>query len=93
MRFATTGDVVSMFAINARTRIKAPEINIDSIKNIGNVVANPTFDNINKVIQSPPDPTFGLHSYKSYSSPSTTMDFMKSAGNIMGAATVLNAVL
>ena len=93
MRFAVSGDPVSMFDINARTTMKAPEINLESIKNIGNVIANPTFDNINKVIQQKPDPTLGLHSYKSFSNPSGPMDFLKSAGNVMGAATALNAIL
>ena len=93
MRFAVSGDPVPMFDINARTTMKAPEINLESIKHIGNVIANPTFDNINKVIQQKPDPTLGLHSYKSFSNPSGPMDFLKSAGNVMGAATVLNAIL
>ena len=52
--------------MNARTTIKAREFNLESIKNVANVIANPTFDNINKVIQKPVDPTLGLHSYKSY---------------------------
>ena len=93
MRFAVSGDPVSMFDINARTTMKAPELNLESIKNVANVIANPTFDNITKVIQQKPDPTLGLHSYKSYSNPSGPMDFLKSASNGMGAATVLNAIL
>ena len=93
MRFTTTGDPVSMFDINARTSWKAPEINLDSVKNVANVIADPSINNINKLIQQKPDPTFGLHSYKSYSNPSGPMDFLKSASNIMGAATVLNAIL
>ncbi len=45
-------------------------------------------------MQKPVDPTLGLHTMnKTYSNPSGPMDFMKSAGNIMGAATVLNAIL
>ena len=93
MRFAVSGDPVSMFDMNARTTFKVPDLNLESIKNVANVVADPSINNINKIMQKPPDPILGLHSYKSYSNPSTTMDFMKSAGNIMGAATVLNAIL
>ena len=57
------------------------------------MLANPSINNINKVIQQKPDPTLGLHSYKSYSNPSGPMDFLKSASNLMAGATVLNAVL
>ena len=90
MRFAVSGDPVSMFDMNARTTFKAPELNLESIKNIGNVIANPTFDNINKVIQKPVDPTLGLHTMnKTYSNPSGPMDFIKSAM----AATALNAIV
>ena len=92
MRFAVSGDPVSMFDMNARTTFKAPDL--ESIKHVANVAANPTFDNINKLMQKPPDPTLGLHSMnKTYGNPSTTMDFLKSARNVMGAATVLNAIL
>ena len=93
MRFAVSGDPVSMFDMIARTTFKAPQFNLDAIKNIGNVIANPSSNNINKVKQQKPDPTFGLHSYKSYSNPYGPMDFLKSAGNVMSAATVLNAIL
>ncbi len=89
-----SGDPVSMFDMNARTTFKAPQFNLDAIKNIVNVVADPTIQNINKVMQQPPDPTLGLHTMnKTYSNPSGPMDFMKSAGNVMSAATVLNAIL
>ena len=93
MRFAVSGDLVSMFDINARTTMKAPELNLESIKNVANVISNPSINNINKLIQQKPDPTLGLHSYKSFSNPSGPMDFLKYAGNVMGAATVLNAIL
>ena len=32
MRFAVSGDPVSMFDMNARTTFKAPELNLESIK-------------------------------------------------------------
>ena len=69
---------------------KAPELNLESIKNVANVISNPTINNINKLMEKPVDPTLGLHSYKSYSNPSGPMDFMKSA---LTGATVLNAIL
>ena len=84
MRFAVSGDPVSMFDMNARTTIKAPEL--ESIKNIGNAIANPTINNISKLIQKPPDPLLGLHTMnKTYSNPSGAMDFIKSAAT---AATI-----
>ena len=80
MRFALSGDPVSMFDMNARTTFKAPQFNLDAIKNIANVITDPTIQNINKVIQQPPDPTFGLHTMNgTYSNPSGLVDFIKSA--------------
>ena len=59
MRFAVSGDPVSMFDMNARTTFKAPEFNLDAVKNIVNVVSDPSINNINKIMQQPVDPTFG----------------------------------
>ena len=42
MRFAVSGDPVTMFDMNARTTFKAPQFNLEAIKNIVNVVADPT---------------------------------------------------
>jgi len=91
MRFAVSGDPVSMFDMNARTTLKAPEFNLESIKNIGNVIANPTINNISKLIQKPPDPLLGLHTMnKTYSNPSGAMDFIKSAAT---AAATVSAIM
>ena len=94
MRFAVSGDPVSMFDMNARTTFKAPQFNLDAIRNIVNVVADPTIQNISKVMQQPPDPTLGLHTMnKTYSNPSGPMGFIKSAGNALATATALNAIV
>ena len=85
MRFAVSGDPVSMFDMNARTTIKAPIL--EPLKNIANAITNPTINNISKIIQQKPDPLLGLHTMnKTYSNPSKSMDFIKSA--VTAAATV-----
>ena len=72
-----------MLDMNARTTIKIPEL--EPLKNIGNAIANPTINNISKIIQKP-DPLLGLHTMnETYSNPSGAMDFIKSAAT---AATV-----
>ena len=94
MRFAVSGDPVTMFDMNARTTFKAPHFNLEAIKDIVNVVADPAIQNINKVMQQPPDPRFGLHTMnKTYSNPYGPMDFVKSAGNALATVTALNAIV
>ena len=95
MRFAVSGDPVSMLDMNAQTTFKAPNFSLDKIQNAVNTFTNPSFENIIKVsknpIQSMPDPTFGLHSMSgTYSNPSKAIDFVKSGlegvavGNSLG---------
>ena len=95
MRFAVSGDPVSMLDMNAQTTFKAPNFSLDKVQNAVNVMTNPSLENISKVVQNPtqsiPDPTFGLHSMSGpYSTPSKPMDFVKSGlegiavGNTLG---------
>ena len=80
MRFAVSGDPVSMFDMNAQTTLKAPEFNVEAINNMANAVNEPSLDNITKVAQKGfPDLTLGLHTMNgTYSKPSKPMDFVKS---------------
>ena len=48
MRFATSGDPVSMFDMNAQTTSKAPDFNVDAVKNIASANANPSIENVVK---------------------------------------------
>ena len=80
LRFAISGDPVSMFDMNAQTTFKAPDIDLKSITNIANTYANPSLDNIiNTADSGMPDITMGLHSMNSYSDPSKPIDFLGSA--------------
>ena len=81
MRFAISGDPVSMFDMNAQTTFKAPEFNLEGISNVVNTYKEPSLNNIKNVVEKGmPDPTFGMHSMSgSYSDPSTGMDVLKSA--------------
>ena len=95
MRFAVSGDPVSMLDMNAQTTFKAPNFSLDKVQNAVNTFTNPSFENLINVaknpIQSIPDPTFGLHSMSgTYSNPSKAIDFVKSGlegvavGNSLG---------
>ena len=89
MRFAISGDPVSMFDMNAQTSFHAPDINLDVVKDSLIMFAAPSLDNALKVANSIKsfDPLMGLHTINdSYSKPSTTMDFVKSG--IAGAMAV-----
>ena len=80
LRFAISGDPVSMFDMNAQTSFKAPEINLEGISNIAKTYADPSLDNIiNTTASGMPDVTMGLHSMNSYSNPSKPIDFLGSA--------------
>ena len=81
MRFAISGDPVSMFDMNAQTTFKAPEFNLEGISNVVNTYKEPSLNNIKNVVEKGmPDPTFGMHSMSgSYSDPSKPVDFLKSA--------------
>ena len=83
MRFAISGDPVSMFDMNAQTTFKAPEFNLEGISNIVNAINDPSLNNIKNVANTGmPDPTFGMHSMSgSYSDPSKPIDFLKSAAS------------
>jgi hypothetical protein len=80
MRFAVSGDPVSMFDMNAQTTFKAPDFNLQAIKNIANVINEPSMKNIQKATQTGrPDITLGLHKMDgTYSNPSKPIDFVKS---------------
>jgi len=86
MRFAVSGDPVSMFDMNAQTTFKAPDFNLEKVQNVTNVMTEPSLENISKVaLKGLPDPTLGLHSMSgTYSNPSKPMDFVKSG--LEGAA-------
>ena len=89
MRLAISGDPVSMFDMNATTTFHAPEFNLDLVKDSINMMTQPSLDNAVKVANSITtfDPLAGLHTINdSYSKPSTTMDFVKSA--VAATATV-----
>ena len=89
MRFAISGDPVSMFAMNATTTFKSPNFDIDLIKDTYIMVYDPSVNNVEKVTNSvnSVDPLMGLHNMSdSYSNPSTTLDFVKSG--ITGAVAV-----
>ena len=94
MRFAISGDPVSMFDMNAQTSFKAPEFNLEGIKKAVSVYTEPTPENIKNVIETgfKIDPTMGLHSMGSYSNPSKPVDFLKSAVEGAAVGTVLGIV-
>ena len=48
MRFAISGDPVSMFDMNAQTTVKAPDFNVDAVTNVASAYANPSFENVVK---------------------------------------------
>ena len=81
LRFAISGDLVSMLDMNAQTTFKAPEFNLEGISNVVNAINEPTLNNIKNVADTGmPDITMGLHSMSgSYSDPSKPIDFLKSA--------------
>jgi len=80
MRFAVFGDPVSRLDTNAQTTFKAPDFNLQAVKNIANVITEPSMKNIQKVAQTGmPDITLGLHKMNgTYSNPSKPIDFVKS---------------
>ena len=80
MRFAVSGDWVSMADMNAQTTFKAPNFQLDKVQNVANVLVNPSLENISKVAQTGmPDPTLGIHSMSgTYSNPSKPLDFVQS---------------
>ena len=89
MRFAISGDPVSMFDMNATTTFKAQNFNIDLVKDSYNMVTQPSINNSEKIANSIKtfDPLMGLHTMNdSYSKPSSGMDFVKSA--VAGAVAV-----
>ena len=94
MRFAISGDPVSMFDMNAQTTFKAPEINLEGISNIAKTYTNPSLDNIiNTTASGMPDVTMGLHSMNgSYSDPSKPIDFLKSAASGVAVGKTLGIV-
>ena len=73
MRFAVSGDPVSMLDMNAQTTFKAPIFSSDKMQNAVNVMTNPSLENIRKIAQNPlqsiPDPTFGLRSIVEHIAP------------------------
>ena len=77
LRFAISGDPVSMFDMNAQTTFKAPEFNVEGITNIVKTYNEPTLNNIKNVAdKGMPDITLGLHSMSgSYSDPSNLWIF------------------
>ena len=94
MRFAITGDPVSMFDFNAQTTAKAPEFNVDAITNMTKAYTDPSPGNIEKVVKGGmPDFTLGLHKMEgSYSNPSKPMDFVKSGANAIAVGKALGVV-
>ena len=80
MRFAVSGDPVSMFDMNAQTTMKAPQFNLEAFSNMANAVNDPSVGNITKAAKGGlPDLTLGLHTMDgTYSNPSKPMDFLKS---------------
>ena len=76
MRFAISGDPVSMF----QTTFKAPDFNLDAVTNVASAYANPSFENVVKAANASNfAPLLGLRKMSgSYSSPSTAKDFIKS---------------
>ena len=83
-----------MFDYDSRTTYKAPDINLDFVKNAAKVNANPSVENIIHTVKDGlPDPLMGQHKMQgTYSNPSTTKDFIASgvkaiaAGNTLGAS-------
>ena len=94
LRFAISGDPVSMFDMNAQTSFKAPEINLEGISNIVKTYNEPSVDNIiNTTNSGMPDITMGLHSMSgSYSDPSKPVDFLKSAASGVAVGKTLGIV-
>ena len=97
MRFAVSGDPVSMLDMNAQTTYKAPNFSLDKVQNAVNAFTNPSFENIIKVSKNPiqaiPDGTFGLHSMSgTYSNPSKPMDFVKSGLEGLAVGNTLNII-
>ena len=89
MRFAIRRDPVSMFDMNATTTLKAPNFNLDLVKDSYNMVSEPSINNAEKISNSikSVDPLMGLHTMNdSYYNPSTAVDFAKSA--VSGAVAV-----
>ena len=94
LRFAISGDPVSMFDMNAQTTFKAPEFNLEGISNIVKTYNEPTIDNIKNVAdKGMPDITFGLHGMENnYSDPSKPVDFLKSAAEATAVGKTLGIV-
>ena len=94
MRFAISGDPVSMFDMNAQTTFKAPDIDLKSITNIVNTYTDPSLNNIiNTNNSGMPDVTMGLHSMSgSYSDPSKPVDFLQSAVKSVAVGKTLGIV-
>jgi hypothetical protein len=85
LRFNHPGDIVSnFFDMNATSVWKAPTFNFDLIKDVANVVAEPSIPNIMNVKNSITDTKnfdpLSVHTMEnSYSQPSEPVDFLKSA--------------
>ena len=100
LRFTSAFDPVSMFDYDSRVTYKAPEINLNFIKNATSTYTNPSIQNIlNTVSNGLPDPLMGQHKMQgTYSNPSTAKDFLISgasavvAGNAIGASGVVGAL-
>jgi hypothetical protein len=96
LRFSIVGDPVSMFDMNSQATFRAPDINLDFVKNTVEAVSNPSIDSIEKAIKSVGgfDPLFGFHSISSasYSNPSTASDFVESAVKAGAAASAIGII-
>ena len=89
MRFTTGLDPVSMFDYDSRTTYKAPEFNLNILKNVSKTYSNPSLENILNTAKDISSPVLEQHKMQgTYSNPSTTMDFLKSG---LKAVAVANA--
>jgi hypothetical protein len=91
LRFTHSGDVVSMFDMNAQTSFKAPEYNLDLLKDATSMFNNPSIENArnigNSITNTKNFDPLSLHTMgNSYSNPSKPMDFVKSAVEGVGIA-------
>ena len=94
LRFYHPGDPVAFLDSQATPVAKAPEFNVEGIKNVINAYNEPTLNNIKNVAdKGMPDITLGLHTMgNTYSNPSTTMDFIKSAGSGVAVGKALGII-
>jgi pimeloyl-ACP methyl ester carboxylesterase len=95
LRFASGFDPVSALDMNARTTYKAPEINLDIVKNVAKTYTNPSLDDVINTVKSGfPDPLMGQHNMQgTYSIFSTATDFIVSGAKAIVAGNTLGAVV